>query len=160
MTRSGVGYDAHPLAQGRELVLGGVTVSYDRGLEGHSDGDVLSHAVIDALFGAAALGDIGAHFPPSGPNAVPQGVSSIALLEQAMERVRAAGYRLENVDATIIAQRPALAPSIPAMRAALARALGADENQVNVKATTEDGMGYTGASAGIAAIAVAAIERV
>ena len=160
MTRSGVGYDAHPLAPGRALVLGGVTIPYDRGLEGHSDGDVLTHAVIDALFGAAALGDIGAHFPSSGPNAVAEGVSSIALLEQAMERVRAAGYQLENVDATVIAQRPVLAPSVPAMRAALARALGADESRVSVKATTEDGLGYTGASAGIAAIAVAAIERV
>ena len=160
MTRSGIGYDAHLLGPGPELVLGGVAIPYGRGLQGHSDGDVLAHAIIDALLGAAALGDIGAHFPPDGPNAVPQGASSIALLEQAMELVRAAGYRLENVDATIIAQRPALAPSLPAMRAALARALGADESRVNVKATTEDGMGYTGASAGIAAIAVAAIERV
>ena len=160
MTRSGIGYDAHPLAPDRPLILGGVAIPYGRGLQGHSDGDVLAHAVIDALLGAAALGDIGAHFPADGPNAVPEGVSSIALLEQTMELVRAAGYRLENVDATVIAQRPVLAPSVPAMRAALARALGADEGRVNVKATTEDGMGYTGASAGIAAIAVASIERV
>ena len=160
MTRSGIGYDAHRLTPGRPLILGGVAVPYDRGLQGHSDGDALAHAVIDALLGAAALGDIGAHFPASGPGAVPQGVSSIALLERTMELVRAAGYRLENVDATVIAQRPALASSVLAMRAALARGLGAEEGRVNVKATTEDGMGYTGAGDGIAAVAVASIERV
>ena len=158
-TRFGIGFDAHPLIDGRKLVLAGVLVPFEKGLEGHSDGDVATHAVIDALLGAIALGDIGTHFKPNDPS-VAAGVSSITLLERAMAMVRERGWRLGNVDATIIAQRPRLSEHVMAMRSALAAALGEDVGCVSVKATTEDGMGYTGSGQGIAAIAIASlIER-
>ncbi len=159
MTRFGIGYDAHPLAVGRGLVLAGVPVPFEKGLEGHSDGDVATHALIDALLGAAALGDIGTHFPANAPG-VPEGVSSIELLRHAVAMVRDAGWQVGNLDATIVAQRPALAPHVAAMRAAVAEAVGAPLEAVSIKATTEDGMGFTGAGAGIAAIAVASLEPI
>ena len=142
-TRFGIGYDAHRLVEGVPLVLAGVHVPHDRGLEGHSDGDAATHAIIDALLGAAALGDIGAHFDSSDPS-VPQGVSSIELLKRAAAMVRSAGWQVVNVDATIIIQRPRLAEHITAMRTAVASALGARVSAVSIKATTEDGLGFTG----------------
>jgi 2-C-methyl-D-erythritol 2,4-cyclodiphosphate synthase len=157
--RFGIGYDAHPLEPGRKLVLAGVAVPYDSGLSGHSDGDVATHAIIDALLGAAALGDIGTHFTPEDPS-VPEGVSSLVLLERTMRFLAAAGWRVVNVDATIVAQRPRLAEHIMAMRSAVARAMGTAVANVSVKATTEDGMGYTGSGEGMSAIAVASITEI
>ena len=159
MTRFGIGYDAHPLTAGRGLVLAGVAVPFEKGLEGHSDGDAATHALIDALLGAAALGDIGTHFPADAPG-VPEGVSSIELLRRVVAMVRDAGWRVGNLDATIVAQRPVLAPHVAAMRAAVAEAVGTPLEAVSIKATTEDGMGFTGAGTGIAAIAVASLEPI
>ena len=157
--RFGIGYDAHPLEPGRKLILAGVGVPFDKGLAGHSDGDVVTHAIIDALLGAAALGDIGTHFTPNDPS-VPEGVSSLVLLERTMRFLAAAGWRVVNVDATIVAQRPRLAEQITAMRNAIARALGTVAENVSVKATTEDGMGYTGSGEGMSAMAVASITEI
>ena len=150
--RIGQGYDVHKLVEGRKLILGGVTVPYEKGLLGHSDADVLVHAVMDALLGAAALGDIGQHFPDTDPKY--KGISSIALLKEVGALLEAEGYVIENIDATIIAQRPKMAPHIPKMRANVAKALQIKESQINIKATTEEGLGFTGAGAGIAAHAV------
>jgi len=155
--RIGHGYDVHRLAEDRRLVLGGVEVPYDRGLLGHSDADVLTHAVMDALLGAAGMGDIGKLFPDTDP--AYEGISSMVLLSQVMERLNQAALRVGNVDATILAQRPKLAPYIPAMRRELALALGVPETRVNVKATTEEGLGFTGRGEGIAAHAVALLEE-
>ncbi len=155
-TRFGIGYDAHPFTASRRLVLAGVEVPLSRGLAGHSDGDVATHAIIDALLGAAALGDIGTRFPPDDPS-VPEGVSSIELLGRTTALVREAGWRVENVDATIVAERPHLAEHVTAMRNAIATALGTDADRVSIKATSEDGMGFTGSGEGIAAIAVASL---
>ena len=155
MSRFGIGYDAHPLVAGRPLVLAGVTVPFGHGLEGHSDGDVASHAVIDALLGAAALGDIGGRFRAEDPT-VPAGVSSLLLVERAVAMVRSGGWQVENVDATIVAEQPRLAGHVMAMRQALAGALGISIDRVSVKATTTDGMGFT-AGEGIAAYAVASL---
>ncbi len=155
-TRFGIGYDAHPFAAGRPLMLAGVEVPFDRGLLGHSDGDVATHAIIDALLGAAALGDIGTRFSGDDPS-VPQGVSSIELLGRTAALVRDAGWLIENVDATIVAERPHLAEHVTAMRSAIALALGTDAGRVSIKATSEDGMGFSGSGDGIAAIAVASI---
>lgn len=155
-TRFGIGYDAHPFSAGRRLVLAGVEVPSERGLSGHSDGDVATHAIIDALLGAAALGDIGTRFPGDDPS-VPEGISSIELLERTAALVRDAGWRVENVDATIVAERPHLAEHVTAMRSAIALALGMDAGRVSIKATSEDGMGFSGSGEGIAAIAVASI---
>ncbi len=155
--RIGHGYDVHRLAEGRRLVLGGVEVPYSLGLLGHSDADVLTHAVMDALLGAAGLGDIGKLFPDSDPAYA--GISSMVLLERVMERLAAAGLRVGNLDATVLAQRPKLAPHIPAMRENLARAVGAPTARVNVKATTEEGLGFTGSGEGIAAHAVVLLEE-
>ncbi len=155
-TRFGIGYDAHPLVEGARLVLAGVEVPHDRGLEGHSDGDVATHAIIDALLGAAAMGDIGTHFKADDPS-VPRGVSSVDLLKRAVAMVTDAGWRVVNVDATIVAQRPKLTEHITAMRRVIAEALSATENDVSIKATTEDGMGFTGSGDGIAALAVASL---
>jgi 2-C-methyl-D-erythritol 2,4-cyclodiphosphate synthase len=157
MIRFGIGYDAHRLVTGRPLVLGGVTVPHDRGLEGHSDGDAAVHAIIDALLGAAALGDLGGHFPEGDP-AFPPGVSSLLLLEHAVALLRESGWRVGNVDATIVAQKPALAPHAQKMRQALAEAMDVSIACVSVKATTTDGMGFTGDGQGIAAHAVASLE--
>ena len=158
MTRVGIGYDAHLLVPDRPLVLGGVTVPHDQGLEGHSDGDVAAHAIIDALLGAAALGDLGAHFRSDDPR-YPPGVSSMLLMERAVAMVRERGWQVENVDATIVAQRPALASHIQAMRQAVAGALGIDIDRVSIKATTTDGLGFTGAGQGMAAHAVASLTE-
>lgn len=151
--RIGHGYDVHKLVEGRKLILGGVDIPYEKGLLGHSDADVLTHAIMDALLGAAALGDIGQHFPDTDPKY--SGADSLQLLAHVVELIRSQGYALGNVDATILAQAPKLAPHIPAMRENLARAMGADPSQVSVKATTEEGLGFTGHKEGIAAHAVA-----
>ena len=154
--RIGHGYDVHRLEQGRRLILGGVEIPYEKGLLGHSDADVLVHAVMDALLGAASLGDIGGLFPDTDPAF--EGVSSLSLLDRVMERLEAAGFRVGNIDATILAQRPKLAPYIPQMAQNLSVHLGVSTGQVNVKATTEEGLGFTGAEQGIAAHAVCLLE--
>lgn len=150
--RIGHGYDVHRLAPDRALVLGGMTIPYAQGLLGHSDADVLTHAVMDALLGAAALGDIGHLFPDTDERY--RGISSLLLLETVRERIRAAGFEVENIDVTVIAQRPKLAPYIPEMRGNLARILGIDANRINIKATTEEGLGFTGRGEGMACHAV------
>lgn len=155
--RIGHGYDVHRLVEGRKLILGGQEIPYQYGLLGHSDADVLVHAVMDALLGAAGLWDIGHAFPDNDPSY--KDISSMLLLEKVMEMLRAEGLSVGNIDATILAQRPKLAPYIPAMRAAIARAAGVPENRVNVKATTEEGLGFTGSGEGIAAHAVALLEE-
>lgn len=155
--RIGHGYDVHRLVPGRKLILGGVEVPFDRGLLGHSDADVLTHAVMDALLGAAGLGDIGKLFPDSDPAYA--GISSLLLLDRVAQRLREAGWQVGNVDATILAQQPKLAPHIPKMRQNLARHLGILQEQVNVKATTEEGLGFTGAGQGMAAHAVCLLEQ-
>lgn len=157
MFRIGHGYDVHRLVEDRKLILGGVEVPYERGLLGHSDADVLTHAVMDALLGAAALGDIGQHFPDSDP--AYKGADSLKLLDHVMELIRQLGWQVGNVDATIIAQRPKLAGYIPQMRAALAEHLRVSQDRVNVKATTEEKLGFTGAGEGIAVHAVALLEK-
>ena len=155
--RIGHGYDVHRLVPGRKLILGGVEVPFDRGLLGHSDADVLTHAVMDALLGAAGLGDIGKLFPDSDPAYA--GISSLLLLDRVAQRLREAGWQVGNVDATVLAQQPKLAPHIPKMRQNLARHLGILQEQVNVKATTEEGLGFTGAGQGLAAHAVCLLEQ-
>ncbi len=155
--RVGHGYDVHRLVEGRALILGGVTVPFDRGLLGHSDADVLTHAVMDALLGAAALGDIGKLFPDS--DAAYAGADSIALLRRVTALLREHGWQVGNVDATVVAQAPKLAPYIPEMRRRLAEAMGLDVDCVSVKATTEERLGFTGSGEGMAAHAVALIER-
>ena len=156
--RIGHGYDVHRLTEGRRLVLGGVEIPFEKGLLGHSDADVLVHAVMDALLGAAGLGDIGGLFPDTDPAFA--GISSLTLLDQVMDRLGAVGFRVGNVDATLLAQRPKLAPHIPQMRAKLAAHLGVDPARVNVKATTEEGLGFTGTGEGIAAHSVCLLEEV
>ena len=155
--RVGIGSDAHALAAGRPLLLGGVAVPHTHGLAGHSDGDALAHAVIDALLGAAALGDIGAHSPPGDPDLA--GISSLILLERCRAIIAAAGWRIANVDATMLAQRPRLAPYIASMRLRVAHALAIGPEQVSIKATTTDYLGFTGRAEGIAAVAVALLSR-
>ena len=155
--RVGHGFDAHALVAGRKLVIGGVVIPFESGLAGHSDADVLLHAIIDALLGAAGLGDIGRHFPDTDP--AYRDADSRALLRETMARVRAAGYAVVNVDATIIAEAPRMAPHIPAMMANVAADLGARVDQINVKAKTTEGLGFTGRREGIAAEAIALVER-
>ena len=155
MLRIGHGYDVHRLVEGRELILGGVHIPYERGLLGHSDADVLAHAVMDALLGAAALGDIGALFPDTDETYA--GADSLLLLSEVVRTISESGYRIGNIDATVIAQRPKLAPYIDAMRVNLAAAAGLDTGDVSVKATTEEGLGFTGDGSGIALHAVALI---
>lgn len=155
--RIGHGYDVHKLVEGRRLILGGVEIPYERGLLGHSDADVLTHAVMDALLGAAGLWDIGHAFPDNDP--AYEGADSLVLLDRVMEMLRGKGHRVGNVDATILAQRPKLVPYIPQMRANLAKRMGIGEDRVNVKATTEEGLGFTGAGEGMAAHAVALLEE-
>ncbi|MGE4275779.1 MAG: 2-C-methyl-D-erythritol 2,4-cyclodiphosphate synthase [Lawsonibacter sp.] len=150
--RIGHGYDVHKLVEGRKLILGGVDIPYEKGLLGHSDADVLTHAVMDALLGAAGLGDIGRHFPDTDPAYA--GADSLVLLERVAELLKQDGWQVGNVDATILAQRPKLAPYIPQMRENLAAHIGVSLEQVNVKATTEEGLGFTGAGQGMAAHAV------
>jgi 2-C-methyl-D-erythritol 2,4-cyclodiphosphate synthase len=155
--RIGHGYDLHALAEGRRLVLGGVDIAHDRGPVAHSDGDVLLHALADALLGAAALGDIGQHFPDTDPAYA--GADSRVLLREVMARVQAAGYAVTNVDATVLAQRPKLAPHRDAMRANIATDLGIDLGAVSVKATTTEGLGFVGRREGIAVHAVALLRE-
>ena len=156
--RIGHGYDVHRLVEGRRLILGGVEIPFERGLLGHSDADVLTHAVMDALLGAAALGDIGKLFPDSDP--AYEGADSLELLGRVARALGENGYKVGNVDATVLAQRPKLAPHIPLMREKLAQAMGTDMGRVSVKATTEEGLGFTGTGEGIAAHAVALVEEV
>ena len=155
--RIGHGYDVHKLVEGRKLILGGIEVPYEKGLLGHSDADVLTHALMDALLGAAALGDIGKLFPDNDPDYA--GADSVELLKKVCAVVAKAGYRGGNVDCTVIAQRPKLAPYIPAMREKLAKAMGVDVSRVSVKATTEEHLGFTGEGLGIAAHSVALLEE-
>lgn len=155
--RVGMGYDVHRLTENRKLILGGVEIPFEKGLLGHSDADVLIHAIMDALLGAAGLGDIGQHFPDTDP--AYKGISSMKLLETAGELLDRAGYVVENIDATIIAQRPKMRPYIEAMIENIAEALKLETNQVNVKATTEEGLGFTGSGEGISAQAVCMIEK-
>ena len=154
--RVGHGSDVHRFAEGRELILGGVKIDYEKGLLGHSDADVLLHAVSDALLGAAALGDIGKHFPDT--SAEFKGIDSRILLRKAVELLHENGYKVGNIDGTVIAQRPKLAPFIEQMRENIAADVGVDKSQVNVKATTEEGLGFTGALEGISAHAVCILE--
>ncbi|CAN5385784.1 2-C-methyl-D-erythritol 2,4-cyclodiphosphate synthase [soil metagenome] len=153
--RTGIGYDVHRFAEGRALVLGGVRIEHERGLIGHSDADVLLHAIADAILGAAALGDIGRHFPPTDPQF--KDADSRKLLEHARLLVENAGYRVVNIDATVIAEAPKVNPHAEAMRAAIAAACGVTLNDVSVKATTNEGMGFVGREEGIAAMAIATI---
>ena len=154
--RIGHGYDVHLLTENRKLIIGGVDIPFEKGLLGHSDADVLTHAVMDALLGAAALGDIGKLFPDKDP--AYKGADSLMLATHVAKLLWEKGYRIVNVDATILAQAPKMAPHIPAMRQNLARALGMEPNDVSVKATTEEGLGFTGEGLGIAAHAVCLIE--
>lgn len=154
--RIGEGYDVHRLTDGRRLILGGVDIPYEKGLDGHSDADVLAHAIADALLGAAALGDIGKLFPDNDPKYL--GVDSLVLLSEVVKRVGERGYSIVNVDSTVIAQAPKLAPYIDRMRANLAASMGISVDLVSVKATTEEHLGFTGRGEGIAAKAVCLIE--
>ncbi len=150
--RVGMGYDVHKLTEGRKLILGGVEIPWEKGLLGHSDADVLIHAVMDALLGAAALGDIGKHFPDTDP--AYKGISSIKLLVHVAGLLREHGYEVGNIDATVIAQKPKMAPHIPQMRKNMAEALEIPESKINVKATTEEGLGFTGSGEGISSQAI------
>jgi 2-C-methyl-D-erythritol 2,4-cyclodiphosphate synthase len=156
MMRIGHGYDVHRLVEGRRLIIGGVDIPYEKGLLGHSDADVLLHAIADAILGAVALGDIGKHFPDTDPRF--KGADSLKLLEHVGRLANDKGYRIGNLDATIIAQRPKMAPHIPAMRANIARVLLCDVDRVNVKATTTEELGFCGRGEGIAAHAVALLQ--
>ena len=156
--RIGQGYDVHRLVEGRKLIIGGVDIPYEKGLLGHSDADVLLHAVMDALLGAAALGDIGQHFPDSDERY--KGISSIALLKKVGKILQENGYLIENIDSTVIAQRPKLLPYRPQMAENIAAALGIEKEQVSVKATTEEGLGFTGTGEGISAQAIALLSSV
>jgi len=156
MTRVGFGFDLHPLAAGRPLVLGGVTVDFDRGLAGHSDADVLSHAVGEALLGALALGDLGRHFPDTDPRY--RGISSLRLLRNVLELVTARGGRVVNVDATVLAQAPRLAALLPEMAKRLADTLGLEVDRVSVKAKSPEGLGLVGRQEGMASLAVVSVE--
>jgi 2-C-methyl-D-erythritol 2,4-cyclodiphosphate synthase len=156
MTRSGIGYDLHRLAAGRKLTIGGIDVPFEKGSVGHSDGDVLSHALCDALLGAASLGDIGTHFPDSNPQW--KGVSSLLFLEHTRRLLDEQSFRINHVDAVVICERPKLGPHFPAMRAALAKALGIAPEQINLKAKTNEGTGEIGRGKAIAAQAIATLE--
>lgn len=156
--RVGMGYDVHRLVENRDLIIGGVKIPYEKGLLGHSDADVLLHAIMDALLGAAALGDIGKHFPDSDPEY--KGADSLVLLKRVGELLSEEGYVIENIDSTIIAQKPKMAPHIEQMRKNIADTLGLDISRVNVKATTEEGLGFTGTGEGISSQAAALIMSV
>ena len=156
--RVGLGYDVHKLVEGRDLIIGGVQITYEKGLLGHSDADVLLHAIMDALLGAAALGDIGKHFPDT--DSKYKGISSIKLLEYVRELIDDELYVVGNIDATIIAQRPKMAPYIEQMKKNVADALAIEVSQVNIKATTEEGLGFTGSGEGISAQAIASLETI
>jgi len=155
--RVGIGYDVHPLVRGRRLVLGGIEIPFEEGLDGHSDADVLVHAIIDALLGAAGLGDIGTHFPSSEPKY--KDISSITLLRQVGSLLQTDGWQVNNIDATVVAEQPKLSPFIPQMRQRISETLGINPEQVAVKSTTSKGLGFLGKGEGIAAHAVALIEK-
>ena len=157
MTLTGIGYDSHRLAQGRRLILGGVEIPHEQGLEGHSDADVLTHAVIDALLGAAGLGDIGEHFPDTDERY--RDADSIELLQAVVAMIAAEGLALVNVDCTVIMEAPKLAPHRDAIRERLAEALGVQPQRVNVKASTGERMGFVGRGEGVAALAIAGLDR-
>lgn len=156
--RIGMGYDVHKLVEGRELILGGVNIPWEKGLLGHSDADVLIHAVMDALLGAAALGDIGRHFPDTDP--AYKGISSIVLLQHVAVLLKENGFAVVNIDATVIAQKPKMAPHIPRMTENMAEALGIERSRLNIKATTEEGLGFTGRGEGIASQAICLLEDI
>jgi 2-C-methyl-D-erythritol 2,4-cyclodiphosphate synthase len=158
MTRIGTGYDVHRLVDGRRLVIGGVDIPYEKGLLGHSDADVLLHAICDSLLGAAGLGDIGKHFPDTDPRF--KGISSLKLLGEVSRLLEEKGFRVNNIDATIVAERPKMAPHIPQMTANVAAAVKAGPGAVNVKATTTEGLGFAGKGEGMAAYAVCTITRI
>ncbi|MGL5379033.1 2-C-methyl-D-erythritol 2,4-cyclodiphosphate synthase [Clostridium sp.] len=155
--RIGLGYDVHRLVEERDLILGGVKIQYEKGLLGHSDADVLIHAIMDSLLGASALGDIGKHFPDTDPKY--KGISSIKLLEEVGELLYSNGFSINNIDSTIIAQKPKMAPHIPTMRENIASALKIDLNQINVKATTEEGLGFTGTGEGISSQSICLLTK-
>lgn len=154
--RVGLGYDVHKLVENRKLILGGVEIPYGKGLLGHSDADVLLHAIMDSLLGACALGDIGKHFPDTDNNF--KGISSIALLKETGRLILKAGYKVNNIDATIIAQKPKMLPYIENMRENISKALNIDIDNINIKATTEEGLGFTGELLGISAQSIASVE--
>lgn len=154
--RVGIGYDVHPLVKGRALILGGVNIPFERGLHGHSDADALVHAIIDALLGAAGLGDIGTHFPPGDPKY--KDISSLKLLHHVGGLLQAQGWQISNLDSTVVAERPKLSPFFDQMRLRISEALGIDKEQVGIKASTSEQMGFVGRGEGIAAYAVALIE--
>lgn len=153
--RVGHGYDVHRLKSGRDLIIGGVKIKHEKGLDGHSDADVLVHAIMDALLGAAGLGDIGRHFPDTDTTFL--GISSLLLLERVIKLVSEAGYKVSNIDATVIMQKPKLSPHIPKMQEKIARVIGIAPSRVNIKATTEERLGFTGSEEGVAAHAVALV---
>lgn len=156
--RIGMGYDVHKLVEGRDLIIGGVNIPYEKGLLGHSDADVLTHAIMDSILGAAGLGDIGKHFPDTDETF--KGADSLKLLEKVGELIDKENMLIGNIDATIIAQKPKMAPHIENMRKNIAQALGVDINQINVKATTEEGLGFTGEGLGISAQSICLLETV
>jgi 2-C-methyl-D-erythritol 2,4-cyclodiphosphate synthase len=155
--RIGMGYDVHPFAEGRPLILGGMTITYHQGLAGHSDADCLVHAICDALLGAISAGDLGSHFPDSDPRY--KDVESLLLLKKVIEMVEQKGFRITNIDATVVAQTPKLAPYRPQMEEKIAQIVGVEDEQVNVKATTTEGLGSIGRGEGIAAYAVVLVEK-
>lgn len=155
MFRVGMGYDVHKLVEGRELILGGIKINFEKGLLGHSDADVLIHAICDALLGAANMRDIGYHFPDTSKET--EGMDSKLILKGVMELISSKGYKLGNIDATICAERPKLNPHVPAMKACLAKVIGCDEDQISIKATTTEKLGFTGRGEGISAYAVVLI---
>lgn len=156
--RVGLGYDVHRLVENRKLILGGVEIPFEKGLLGHSDADVLLHAIMDSLLGACALGDIGKHFPDTDNSF--KGISSILLLKETGKLIEKAGYRINNIDATIIAQKPKMMPHIEQMRENISNALDIDINKINVKATTEEGLGFTGEMLGISSQCIASVDEI
>ncbi len=158
MFRIGLGYDIHRLTENRKLILGGIEIPYEKGLDGHSDADVLSHALMDALLGAIGQGDIGKWFPDKDPKYL--NIDSLLLLDEVMQKVASAGYRIGNVDVVVIAQQPKLGPHFPAMKQKLAQHMGCGEDRINLKATTEEHLGFTGRGEGIAAEAVCLLEEI
>lgn len=154
--RVGLGYDVHKLVENRKLIIGGLEIPYEKGLLGHSDADVLIHAIIDSILGACALGDIGKHFPDTDDKY--KGISSMVLLEETAKLILESGYKINNIDATIIAQSPKMSPYIDAMIVNISNSLNINKNQVNIKATTEEGLGFTGSNLGISAQSIACIE--
>jgi len=156
MTRIGFGFDVHQLTAGRKLILGGVVIPFEKGLLGHSDADVLLHAICDALLGAAALGDIGKHFPDTDP--LYKGISSITLLKHVIELLKQHGYEIGNIDVTVVLERPKIAPYVDSMKKNISESLGIRENQISIKATTNEGMGFIGVGEGAVAYAVATIN--